>query len=157
MYRYYLKFPVWVLLVLLALPVQARIDTYQFSTPQQESLYHDLTQELRCLVCQNQNIADSNAELAKDLRRKTYEMVSNGKNRDEIVDFMVTRYGDFVMYKPPLKPITVILWMGPAIILLVGIWVLLRIIRRRPSGNEKILTDEQRRKAEALLGQLEDK
>jgi cytochrome c-type biogenesis protein CcmH len=130
----------------------ARIDTYQFADPQQEVLYLELTQELRCLVCQNQNIADSNAELAKDLRRKTYEMVKKGQDKDQIVDFMVKRYGDFVMYKPPFKASTIILWLGPVIIFVLGLVVLIRIIRRRPTTTEPLLTDEQRRRAEKMLG-----
>ncbi len=139
------------LLGLLAGSAVARIDTYRFDTPEQEDLYHELTQELRCLVCQNQNIADSNAELAKDLRRKTYEMVSKGKDKDQIVDFMVARYGDFVMYKPPFKASTVILWLGPMIIFILGLVMLIRIIRRRPATAGPLLTEEQRKQAEKLL------
>jgi cytochrome c-type biogenesis protein CcmH len=135
---------------------QARIDTYQFSDPQQEDLYHELTQELRCLVCQNQNIADSNAELAKDLRRKTYQMVIKDQDKDQIVDYMVKRYGDFVMYKPPFKASTLVLWLGPVIILVLGVVMLIRIIRRRPATTEPLLSDEQRERAEKLLGGQED-
>ncbi|BAO43471.1 cytochrome c-type biogenesis protein [Thiolapillus brandeum] len=134
----------------------ARIDTYQFSDPQQEDLYHELTQELRCLVCQNQNIADSNAELAKDLRRKTYQMVIKGQDKDQIVDYMVRRYGDFVMYKPPFKTSTLVLWLGPVIILVLGVIVLIRIIRRRPATTEPLLSDEQRERAEKLLEGQDD-
>jgi cytochrome c-type biogenesis protein CcmH len=140
-----------VTLLLSATNVFARIDTYEFSDPGQEKLYHELTQELRCLVCQNQNIADSNAELAKDLRRKTYEMVIKGEDKDQIVDFMVARYGDFVMYKPPFKASTAILWLGPVIIFVLGLVMLIRIIRRRPASAEPLLTEEQRRRAEQLL------
>ncbi len=129
----------------------ARIDTYEFSSPEREALYLELTQELRCLVCQNQNIADSNAELAKDLRRKTYEMIKKGENKDQIVEFMVARYGDFVMYKPPFKSSTLILWLGPVVIFILGLLMLIRIIRRRPASNEHVLTEEQRRRAEKLL------
>ncbi len=147
------RIPVFLFALFLAGSALGRIDTYQFSDPRQEALYQELTQELRCLVCQNQNIADSNAELAKDLRRKTYEMVSQGKDKEQIVDFMVARYGDFVMYKPPFKASTMILWLGPAIIFLLGLVMLIRIIRRRPASAEPLLTEEQRRRAEQLLGE----
>ncbi|WP_456374762.1 cytochrome c-type biogenesis protein [Thiolapillus sp.] len=136
--------------------VVASIDTYQFSDPQQEVLYQELTQELRCLVCQNQNIADSNAELAKDLRRKTYEMIKKGQDKDQIVDFMVKRYGDFVMYKPPFKASTLILWLGPVIIFVLGLLMMIRIIRRRAATAEPLLTDEQRRRAEQMLEGKDD-
>ncbi|WP_456447942.1 cytochrome c-type biogenesis protein [Thiolapillus sp.] len=145
-----------VLMLLFSAVGLARIDTYQFSDPQQEDLYHELTQELRCLVCQNQNIADSNAELAKDLRRKTYEMVIKGQDKDQIVNYMVERYGDFVRYKPPFNASTFILWLGPGIILLLGVVMLIRIIRRRPATTEPLLSDEQRRQAEKLLGEQDD-
>ncbi len=135
----------------------ARIDTYEFSDPEQEALFLDLTRELRCLVCQNQNIADSNAELAQDLRRKTYEMVSKGQNKDEIVEFMVTRYGDFVMYSPPFNATTLMLWVGPVLIFVFAVAMLVRIIRRRPSTNDRLLSEEQRQRAEKLLNQTEEK
>ncbi len=142
-----------VLMLLFSAAGLARIDTYQFSDPQQEDLYHELTQELRCLVCQNQNIADSNAELAKDLRRKTYELVVKGQDKDQIVNYMVKRYGDFVRYKPPFNASTIILWLGPGIILVLGVVMLIRIIRRRPASAKPLLTEEQRRRAEQLLGE----
>lgn len=145
-----------VLMLLFSTAGLARIDTYQFSDSQQEDLYHELTQELRCLVCQNQNIADSNAELAKDLRRKTYEMVVKGQDKDQIVSFMVERYGDFVMYKPPFKASTIILWLGPGIILVLGVVILIRVIRRRPATTEPLLSEEQRKQAEKLLGEQDD-
>jgi cytochrome c-type biogenesis protein CcmH len=109
----------------------AAIETYAFDTPAQEQRYKDLIDELRCLVCQNQNLADSDAELAQDLRRKTYEMVKAGKGDREILDYMVQRYGDFVLYRPPLKGTTVALWVGPFLILAVGVGVLVRVIARR--------------------------
>ncbi len=151
------RIPVFLLALFLAGSALGRIDTYQFSDPKQEALYQELIQELRCLVCQNQNIADSNAELAKDLRRKTYEMVRKGEDKDQIVDFMVARYGDFVMYKPPFKASTVILWLGPVIIFVLGLVMLIRIIRRRPASAEPLLTEEQRRRAEQLLDSKDHK
>ena len=114
-----------------AVSAQAAIEAYRFADPAQEARYKVLIDELRCLVCQNQNLADSNAELAQDLRRKTYEMIVAGKSDTEIVDYMVQRYGDFVLYRPPLRPATVLLWVGPFVILVVGIGVLARVVARR--------------------------
>ena len=123
----------WLLALLLAvaLPVLAAIETYTFDNAAQETRYKALINELRCLVCQNQNLADSNAELAQDLRRKTYEMVKAGKGDRAILDYMVQRYGDFVLYRPPLKATTVALWVGPFLIFAIGIAVLIRVISRR--------------------------
>lgn len=129
------------------------IETYRFDDPGKEALYKKMIAELRCLVCQNQNLADSNAELAQDLRRKTYEMVSAGKSETEIVGYMVQRYGDFVLYRPPVKGITLFLWAGPFILLAIGLLVLVRVIRQRSRPAEgAILTDEERARAEKLLG-----
>ena len=89
-------------------------DDREFKTPEDESLYKDLIVELRCLVCQNQNIADSNADLAVDLRREIFTMIEAGNTRHDIVDFMVQRYGEFVLYKPRFSPRTLILWLAPA-------------------------------------------
>jgi len=140
----------------LALPAQAaRIDAYEFDDPQQAATYKKLIEELRCLVCQNQNLADSNAELALDLRRKTYEMVSTGKSEDEIVDYMVQRYGDFVLYRPRLTGTTLLLWGGPFVILLLGVAILLRMIRRRRSSAPAVLSADERTRAEQLLGKQE--
>ena len=90
-----------------------------------------LSEKLRCLVCQNQTIADSNAELAQDLRRQVREQIAAGKSDDEIVAYMVARYGDFVLYQPPVKATTVLLWAGPALLLLLGVFGLVRMLRAR--------------------------
>jgi len=114
----------------------AMIETYSFKTEQQEQDYKILIDELRCLVCQNQNLADSNAELAQDLRKQVHHMlVDKELNRHEIVDYMVDRYGDFVLYNPPVKSHTYLLWLGPLLFLLIGFWVAYRIIREsKPTG-----------------------
>lgn len=128
------------------------IETYRFDNPEQEALYRKLIAELRCLVCQNQDLADSNADLAVDLRRKTYDMVSTGKSEQEVKAYMVARYGDFVLYRPPVKPLTFLLWGGPFIILAIGLFVLFRVIKRRSAeGAEVVLSKAERAKAEALL------
>ena len=90
-----------------------------------------LADELRCLVCQNQTLAESNAPLAVDLRNQIREQLAQGASEGEVRDFMVARYGDFVLYKPPFKASTAALWVGPFILLAIGIWVLRRLVRRR--------------------------
>jgi cytochrome c-type biogenesis protein CcmH len=107
------------------------VDTHQLSDPKQQEAYETLTKELRCLVCQNQTIADSNAELAGDLRRQVYEMLQQGKSREEIVRFMTDRYGDFVLYKPPFQGKTSVLWIAPVVFLLIGLITVILIIRRK--------------------------
>lgn len=124
----------WLLVALVALlPMAAHaIDSdVSFDSPEQEARYDRLTQELRCVVCQNQNIADSNADLAKDLRRQTLEMLKAGKTDEEIKAFMTDRYGDFVLYRPPLKPTTWLLWGAPMILLVLGIVGILMVVARR--------------------------
>ena len=100
-----------------------------FNSPEQEQRYQHLIEELRCLVCQNQNLADSHADLAQDLRQEVYTMVQAGKSNDEIVGFLVARYGDFVLYRPPVKQSTWLLWFGPFVLLLAGIALVYRFAR----------------------------
>jgi len=123
---------VWCFLLLLSLPVSswAKIELHEFENKQQEALYNKMIEELRCLVCQNQNLADSNAELAIDLREKTYKMVVQNKSETDIVDYMVNRYGDFVLYKPPFKINTLLLWIGPFFLLVLAIYFALKIVRQ---------------------------
>jgi cytochrome c-type biogenesis protein CcmH len=112
-----------------------------------------LAEKLRCLVCQNQSIAESNAELALDLRRQINEQIAAGRTDAEIVDFMVQRYGDFVLYRPPFKASTVLLWLGPALLLVLGLWVLRRVLRQRQGpADERPLSDDDRARAGRLLG-----
>ena len=129
----------------------AAIDVLEFDDASQEARYNDLIKELRCLVCQNQNLADSDADLAKDLRNKAYEMVRAGNSDQDIVDYMVDRYGDFVLYRPPLNTSTVLLWVGPFVILVTCLMILIVIARRRRGRTVADMDDEQRRKAERLL------
>ena len=121
--------------------------------PVAEKRLQKLSEELRCLVCQNQTIADSNAELAQDLRREVRTMIKDGKTDKEIVDFMVVRYGDFVLYRPPVKGITLLLWGGPIALLLIGLFVLQRYLRQRATriDQEKPLSTDEASRAEALL------
>jgi len=143
---------VMAILLLGAAPLWAAIETYTFDTPQQEALYRQLTEELRCLVCQNQNLADSNAELAADLRRKTLEMVTLGLGREAIVDYMVERYGDFVLYRPPVKRTTLLLWTGPALLLLIAVAVLVRAIRRQQTADDDTPDEAELARIRSLLG-----
>lgn len=110
----------------------------------------DLAETLRCLVCQNQTIADSNAELAVDLKNQIREQLKAGAGEQQVLDFMVQRYGDFVLYRPPLKATTWLLWAGPFVLLLAGIAALFIRLRRR-SGGEIALTEAEHRRAAALL------
>ena len=119
--------------LLLAIGTQAlAIDTEAaFDDPVLQHRYESINRELRCLVCQNQTIADSNATLAQDLRREVREMIAAGKTDDEIREFMIERYGDFVLYRPRLTAQNFLLWAAPALLLLVAAAVLFRVVRRR--------------------------
>jgi cytochrome c-type biogenesis protein CcmH len=110
-----------------------------------------LAEELRCLVCQNQTLAESNAPLAEDLRNQLREKMREGKSDKEVVDFLVERYGDFVLYRPPLKATTVLLWFGPLFLLATGFAVLLRRVQRRRKLADAEIDDADRRRAAELL------
>jgi len=117
-----------------AIPAGAALE---FDSPEREKLYRELLHELRCTVCQNQALVDSNAPLAHDLRRHAYRMVQAGHDRDEIVTFMVDRYGDFVLCRPPFRDDTLLLWFGPLIIFLLGALLVFRVLRMyRPADDE---------------------
>lgn len=117
--------------------------------PALEKRVHDLSGELRCLVCQNQTLADSNAPLAVDLRNQVREQLKSGKSERDVVDFLVARYGDFVLYRPPLKASTVLLWAGPFILLAFGLFLLFLRIKRKVRAPE--LSDADRARAAKLL------
>jgi len=127
--------------------------------PVAEKRLQSLSAELRCLVCQNQTIADSNAELAQDLRHEIRGMIQAGQSDQQIIDFMVTRYGDFVLYRPPVKGITLLLWGGPLGLLLLGIFALLRYLRQRSRqiDAEPPLSAAEACQAETLLNEIEPK
>ena len=111
-----------------------------------------ISEEMRCLVCQNESLAGSRADLAQDLRRELREQIRQGKSDEEIKTYMVSRYGDFVLYRPPLKPVTWLLWGGPFLAMLLGLIALLRYLRRRGSTLPSAeLSEEERQRAEALL------
>ena len=120
--------------------------------PELEKRVMNLSQELRCLVCQNETLADSRADLAVDLRREIREQMKAGKSDQEIITFLTVRYGDFVLYRPPVRPTTYLLWFGPFVLLAIGMWVLYRYLKqRRELISQEPLSAEERRRAEELL------
>ena len=135
---------------------QASIDTYDFSTQAERDRYRTLVEELRCPKCQNQNIADSDAPIAMDMRDEIFKKLEEGQSNEEIVGFLVDRYGDFVRYKPPVNKSTLILWYGPAALLVIGVlMVAVIVLRRRRSlrvgkDEQQLSGDEQDRLADIL-------
>ena len=129
MYKYITNLILAITLCSSLLVIAAPIETFKFDSAETEKIFHKLSEELRCLVCQNQNIAESNADLAKDLRLEIYNMLIQGKSEQEIVDFMVERYGDYVLYRPPFKPMTWLLWFGPILIFAFGLVYVVRFIK----------------------------
>jgi cytochrome c-type biogenesis protein CcmH len=118
------------LLMTLAYPSFAAQDFYEFSSPAQQQRFESLTNHLRCLVCQNQTLAESNAPLATDLRDQIYQQVQHGQSNQQIIDYLVARYGDFILYQPPLNTLTLGLWFGPFLILIAGLSYLLYYLKK---------------------------
>jgi cytochrome c-type biogenesis protein CcmH len=143
------------MLVMLTPAYAGPVITYEFESEEQEALFNKLSDELRCLVCQNQSIADSNADLATDLREEIYGMLQQGKSEEEIVDFMVARYGDFVLYNPPLKPVTWVLWFGPAFALLAGFVFVVRVMRQQKTTREDEMSNEETERLKALQSEAQ--
>ena len=137
----------WLLALLLALaPCIASAQAsdpapLQFTDRAEEQRFHALVSELRCVMCQNQSLADSNAQIAHDLRREVLTLMREGRNDDEIEQFLVARYGEFVLYRPRVEAATWLLWFGPALLLLVGGVVVARVVRRH-AGKDPVPTDE---------------
>lgn len=127
----------------------AVFETGEFTDASQAQRYHALINELRCLVCQNQSIADSNADLAADLRREVHRMISSGATDEAVVNYLVERYGDFVLYNPPLKPTTALLWAGPFLLCIIALVVLGSRVRRQRQVAD--LSNQERERAEQLL------
>ena len=138
----------------------AAIDTYEFANDAERARFRELTQELRCPKCQNQDLADSNAPIATDLRREIFRMLGEGKDNQQIIDFMVDRYGDFVRYKPALTSKTGVLWFGPLALLVGGVVVIGVIVgrRRRTARAEAsdTLSAEERQRLATLLDKNKD-
>lgn len=141
----------FLLLLLCSSLVRAEIEYRDFKQPEQEQVYQTLINQLRCLVCQNQTIADSNADLAKDLRRQVYEMLQQGQTEAQIVDFMLQRYGDFVLYKPLVNLKTGLLWFGPVLFMLIGLISVWLFARRKPNQTGSGFTKQEQQHIEQLL------
>ena len=125
-----------------------------FENPQIEKDYLELSEELRCLVCQNQNLIDSNAELADDLRREVAKMLKQGKNKQQVTEFMVDRYGDFVLYNPPFKPTTWLLWGGPFALMFFALFIMLKKIKAaklKDNHDSAELSDQEKETLQAIL------
>lgn len=121
------------------------VDTYEFKDEITKVRFNALNKELRCPKCQNQNLADSNSPIAADLRREVYDLLEQGKADIEIVNFMVARYGEFVLYRPRVFSLTYILWFGPIFLILIGVAVVVMVIRRKPpeQADETLSADQQ--------------
>ncbi|MFC3025526.1 cytochrome c-type biogenesis protein CcmH [Vibrio zhugei] len=130
------------LLTLFSLSASAAIDVYQFDSPAHEKQFQELSHTLRCPKCQNNSIADSNAALAKDLRYKVYAMTKAGKSKQEIVNYMVARYGEFITYNPPVTTGTIMLWGGPILVVFCGVIFLVVRARRSPQADSPEFNDE---------------
>ncbi|WP_286239926.1 cytochrome c-type biogenesis protein [Neptuniibacter halophilus] len=154
-----------ILICLFCLPLSAwaAIDTYEFKDEETRERFRQLTFELRCPKCQNQNLQDSNSPIAEDLRGEVYRMLQAGNDNTEIVDFMVARYGEFVLYRPPVNQMTYLLWYGPFGLALIGIVVIILVARRRKrvseSGEdlETHLTDAEEQRLKDILQDDESK
>lgn len=123
--------PTLIILLVLSCPLLAAEDYYAFKTSEQQQRFQSLTTELRCLVCQNQNLSESNAPLANDLRSKIYEQIQQGQTDQQIVDYLVSRYGNFILYRPPFKAATIALWFGPFLLLFMGMIYLIYYIHQK--------------------------
>ena len=139
--------------LLLSFSVFAAIDTYQFKDEAQEQQFRELTAQLRCPKCQNNSIADSNAMIASDMRQKVYELQQQGQTQQQIIDYMVARYGNFVTYEPPITPGTIVLWLLPALFILGGIIVVVRRARRGQQAAAQPLNDLEQQRLKQLLSE----
>ncbi len=131
--------------------VSAPADPIEFDDAGEEERYQNLTEDFRCLVCQNQSIAASGADLAQDMRIEISGMIKDGKTDEEVIDFLVARYGEFVLYLPRLNATTFLLWFSPGILLILGLYIVLRIIKRRSSEKQNLALDQN---AEDRLNKL---
>mgnify|MGYP003388526332 CR=1 FL=1 len=128
------------------------VETFEFRDEVTKVRFQALSKELRCPKCQNQNLADSNSAIAIDLRRELYELLQQGKADSEIINFMVSRYGEFVLYRPRVSSVTYILWFGPALLILIGVIVVILILRKKPAAKADLaLNAQQQDKLQQLL------
>ncbi len=146
----------WFLLIILLVPCLAGAEEARplIDNPLVEARLKHLAVELRCLVCQNQTLADSHAPLAEDLRREVREMIAKDMSDKDIIEFLVTRYGDFILYRPPLKATTTLLWVGPFVLLIAGVAALVLVLRRRQKKLVDLsLSEEERNRVARLLSE----
>lgn len=145
-------FTIFVLILLASAKTLAAIDPYEFENETQRERYQHFIEDLRCPKCQNQNLAGSDAPIATDLRHELQRLLKEGKSDSEITEYMVSRYGEFILYEPPFDKKTAVLWLAPIIFFLIGIGVLINIVRRRASSkNSAELTDDERLRLKRLL------
>jgi cytochrome c-type biogenesis protein CcmH len=143
---------VWLQLGTMPVSATATLESFKFATEAEQEHFKDLISELRCLVCQNQSLVDSDAELAHDLRAEVYGMVQEGRSDEEIIDFLVNRYSDFVLYKPPLKPSTYLIWFGPFVLMAIALLLLVRALRRQRQVPATEISGADRARLDGLLG-----
>jgi cytochrome c-type biogenesis protein CcmH len=134
------------------LPAAVTLESFTFPSKAEEQHFKDVIGQLRCLVCQNETLADSDADLAHDLRAEVYEMMKSGKSDKEVIDFLVNRYGDFVLYNPPVKPSTYLIWYGPFVLLAIAALLLIRAVGRQRQVQDPEISAEERMRLERLLG-----
>jgi len=134
-----------------SLQANVTLESFTFATPGEEQRFKDVIEEIRCLVCQNQSLIDSDAELAHDLRAEVYDMMQAGNSDAQIVDFLVERYGDFVLYSPPVKPSTWLIWFGPFVLLLVATLILVRSLRRQQRSTRAEISSADRQRLNRIL------
>lgn len=142
-----------IFLLLAALAVHAEDTPLEFKDPDTQHRYMTMIEKIRCLVCQNQSLADSHADLAGDLRKDIFNMMKKGESNQQIIDFLVQRYGDFVLYDPPLKGTTILLWFLPFVFLVVAVLTVIYFIRLRPADGGSDLSQDEKDNLERVLGE----
>ncbi len=143
--------PLMTALALVALPGHAAIDDYEFESAEQEARFRRLADELRCPMCLNANLSGSDAPIAADLRREIHDQIKSGRSDAEIIEFMSARYGDFILYRPPLNSGTFLLWFGPVFLLLLGFFIVRRMTRASELDEGDVLTPEEEAKLRKIL------
>ncbi|BBN81142.1 hypothetical protein PA25_11270 [Pseudoalteromonas sp. A25] len=144
---------VMILLLMLCGTVAATQDKYEFANEERAATFKELTLELRCPKCQNQNIADSDAVVAKDLREKVLSLVNEGKSKQEVIDYMIDRYGYFVHYQPPVTPATIVLWVLPVLIVIIGFGFI--VFRQKKASRKQAWSSEDEQQLAKLIQQYQ--
>jgi cytochrome c-type biogenesis protein CcmH len=143
--------------IFISAPISAgTLAEYQFDDPAKEEEFRAIIEEMRCLVCQNESLVGSNADLAVDLRNEIYGMIKDGHGKDDVIGFMVARYGDFVLYSPPVKPSTYPIWFGPIFLFAIGAFVLMRALKKKRQSLETTLTADEQERLNNLLNKPKD-